>query len=373
MNVRAGQEPTLKRVFPHVLTQLSRRLFITLFFACCALLIGFFPFNVVNWESSFARGVYAQDAPLDLSDLEEREMSDRSREPSILQDSATSSSTDKNASFIPSERTRLLDLLLAGSWIGAILLLGSIIAVSLIIKLCLMLRRSSFMPIQLERDLSTMMSNNAYERALKTAEGNNSFLARIVRAGLKEADQEWRIVEKAIEDEIAYESAALQRRTEPLSLIGNVAPMLGLLGTVLGMVTTFGELAIADAGGRNLANGIYFALVTTVDGLLVAIPILVAHSLLNIRIAKIISETAKKVDNLFTPLKRQKNPTLFELSKNGAKILNENNLPANARSALALRTRGLREVKEEDRQSASVPSQPTQPRPNLSLKDRQKE
>ncbi|MBR2002911.1 MAG: MotA/TolQ/ExbB proton channel family protein, partial [Thermoguttaceae bacterium] len=126
--------------------------------------------------------------------------------------------------------------------------------------------------------------------------------------GLRETDRGWAAVEKGLEDAVAEETAAFYRRTEPLATIGNVAPMLGLLGTVVGMVSTFGELAVADGSGRNLAGGIYFALVTTVDGLLVAIPVLVAHSVLNARGAARFAELVQRLDRLFASSKRLLTP-----------------------------------------------------------------
>ncbi|MCF0233365.1 MAG: MotA/TolQ/ExbB proton channel family protein, partial [Thermoguttaceae bacterium] len=202
------------------------------------------------------------------------------------------------------ENVGFMRLVLAGGWIGAILLVASIIAASLAIRLALAARRKTFLPEDLKTALSSALARGDIGAARKAAEASDSFLGRVAAAGLREADRGWAAVEKAAEDAVADETAACYRRTEPLSTIGNVAPMLGLLGTVLGMVTTFGELAVADAGGRNLANGIYFALVTTVDGLIVAIPALVAHSLLNARFASLISDATAQIDGVFAPLKR---------------------------------------------------------------------
>lgn len=195
-------------------------------------------------------------------------------------------------------------LVLAGGWIGVVLLIASIFAVSLAIRLALALRRNAFLPPTLETELAERLASSDVRGALETAGDDDSFLARVAAAGLREADRGWPAVEKALEDAISEETAAFYRKTEPLATLGNVAPMLGLLGTVVGMVATFGELAASDAGGRNLANGIYFALVTTVDGLIVAIPVLVVHSLLNGRIATLAAETAAKIDRIFAPLKR---------------------------------------------------------------------
>ncbi len=210
------------------------------------------------------------------------------------------------ASFQSSGRAKLLDLAMASGWIGVVLLLASIVAVALIIRLCLLLRRSVFMPDELLRSSAEALSHGNVQRAYELASASDSFFGRATMAGLREADRGWSATEKAIEDAVAFLTAKLFRRSEPLSVIGNVAPMLGLLGTVMGMVSTFGELAVADGSGRNLANGIYFALVTTVAGLLVAIPVLVAHSLVNGRIASLVSETTEAIARTLEPLKRSR-------------------------------------------------------------------
>jgi biopolymer transport protein ExbB len=185
------------------------------------------------------------------------------------------------------------------------LLVASILAVSLAIRLALALRRSVFFSPELETAVADALARNDFAAALAAVEERNDAIAgRVLAAGLRETDRGWAAVEKGLEDAVAEETAAFYRRTEPLATIGNVAPMLGLLGTVVGMVSTFGELAVADASGRNLAGGIYFALVTTVDGLLVAIPVLVAHALLNARGAARFAELVQRLDRLFAPSKR---------------------------------------------------------------------
>ncbi len=296
--------------------------------------------------------LFAQD-DLDLSVLDSN-----STDVSTDQETSADASDDLNATSDSNASSRsgnskTLDLILASGWIGLILLFCSIVAVSLIIRLCLLLRRSVFTPEALAHDLTEAVAGGSYEKARQTAEADASFLGAVAASGLKEVDRGWNAVEKALEDSVAEESAKLYRRTEPLSVIGNVAPMLGLLGTVVGMVETFGELAVADVGGRNLANGIYFALVTTVDGLIVAIPILVAHSLLNSRIASLISAATVSVEKIVEPLKRR---ALSNVTHANAKAVNN--------TAAVSTPVGLREVHPDETTT-------TQTRPTLSLKSRQ--
>lgn len=361
----------LKRIVPCNRVTLTLGLSVALLFIIWTFWSDFAVGEIARSEFHFTQNVYAQDETLDLSELGENNESSASSSESDYSPVTTQEPSDQSSSVASREKTKLIDLILASGWIGVILLLGSIVAVSLIIKICLTLRRSSFAPIQLEQALSTAITNGTYEKALKLTESDDSFMARIVGAGLRETDQEWNVVEKAVEDAIARETAVLYRKTEPLSLIGNVAPMLGLLGTVLGMVTTFGELAVADAGGRNLANGIYFALVTTVDGLLVAIPILVAHSLLNARIAAMVSEATRKIDDLFAPVKRRLRTVPSDLPKRMSAVQHDATVQGCTRNSAAVQVSGLREVKTDESQSSSSSSQPGSSRPSLSLKNRQ--
>ncbi|MBQ2851310.1 MAG: MotA/TolQ/ExbB proton channel family protein [Thermoguttaceae bacterium] len=261
----------------------------------------------------FAAVVLQSDEPLDLSvlDAPPSDAPAPSADVGSGTESGTSAadapSTDATAETAPrdGERSKLLELVLAGGWIGAVLLVASILAVSLAIRLALALRRSAFFSPELETSVADALARNDFAAALAAAEErNDAVVGRVLAAGLRETDRGWAAVEKGLEDAVAEETAAFYRRTEPLATIGNVAPMLGLLGTVVGMVSTFGELAVADGSGRNLAGGIYFALVTTVDGLLVAIPVLVAHSVLNARGAARFAELVQRLDRLFASSKR---------------------------------------------------------------------
>lgn len=291
-------------------------------FAAAVLLaspFGFAPSSLLSPTSPnsvFAAAVSQSDEPLDLSVLDAPPSAPAdvapvspSSAPSADAGSGAENGTPADAASSNAssagERSKLFELVLAGGWIGVVLLVASIIAVSLAIRLALALRRAVFFSPELETAVADALARNDFAAALAAAEErNDAVVGRVLAAGLRETDRGWAAVEKGLEDAVAEETAAFYRRTEPLATIGNVAPMLGLLGTVVGMVSTFGELAVADGSGRNLAGGIYFALVTTVDGLLVAIPVLVAHSVLNARGAARFAELIQRLDRLFASSKR---------------------------------------------------------------------
>jgi biopolymer transport protein ExbB len=115
-------------------------------------------------------------------------------------------------------------------------------------------------------------------------------------------------VEKALEDALAEQSARLFRKVEYLSVIGNIAPMVGLLGTVTGMIIAFQQVASTQgsAGAADLAEGIYQALVTTVVGLIIAIPSLGAFAIFRNRIDELVAEAAYMAQHVFAPLKRRR-------------------------------------------------------------------
>jgi biopolymer transport protein ExbB len=111
-------------------------------------------------------------------------------------------------------------------------------------------------------------------------------------------------VEEAGEDQ----TGRLYRKTEMLGLIGSIAPMLGLTGTVLGMIKAFNKIASSGGMARpdELADGIGQALVTTLMGLVVAIPTMVAFSYFRNRIDSIVAEAGKRVEQIMMPLGRRK-------------------------------------------------------------------
>ena len=106
-------------------------------------------------------------------------------------------------------------------------------------------------------------------------------------------------------------SALRDQGARDLTVIGNIAPMVGLLGTVMGMIMAFQRVAVTQgsAGAADLAEGIYQALVTTVGGLIVAIPSLGAFAIFRNRVDQFVAEVAYLAQQVFIPLKRRSGKT----------------------------------------------------------------
>lgn len=200
----------------------------------------------------------------------------------------------------------LKDILKAGGVIGMLIMLLSVAAVALVVEHIMTIRAPVLMPPGLAEEVHELLASGKVGPADQRCRMQPSFLAHVLGAGLGEVEGGWPAVEKAMEDATAEQSARLFRKIEYLSVIGNIAPMMGLLGTVIGMIVAFREVAATQGAARaaDLAEGIYLALVTTVEGLIVAIPALAAFAVFRNRVDQLVAEVAYVAQHVFTPLKR---------------------------------------------------------------------
>lgn len=202
-------------------------------------------------------------------------------------------------------------VVLSGGVIGSLILLTlvllSMLAVYLIVEQAMTLRKNEVMPTGLADQIRQLLAQGRLQDANDLCRKKPSPLSFILLSGLSELDFGWQAMEKAMEDAVAEQAAKLYRKIEYLSVIGNLAPMCGLLGTVTGMIFAFQQVAVSQgtAGAADLAEGIYSALVTTVAGLLVAIPSLGAFAVLRNRIDQLIAETAYLSQHVFSPVRRR--------------------------------------------------------------------
>ena len=198
------------------------------------------------------------------------------------------------------------EILSAGGIVGIFIVLLSVGAVALVIEHIMTIREPVLMPPGLGDEVREQLAAGRLAAAQQRCRREPSFLAFVLAAGLAETDGGWPAVEKAVEDAAADQSARLFRKIEYLSVIGSIAPMLGLLGTVIGMILAFRKVASTHgaAGAADLAEGIYLALVTTVEGLIVAIPSLAAFAYFRNRVDQLVAETSYMVQHALAPLKR---------------------------------------------------------------------
>ncbi len=219
------------------------------------------------------------------------------------QDGGTNATEAKSDSFF--------QIVFSGGVIGIIivvvLLLLSGLAAYLVFDHLLTIRRSEVLPEGLGEQVRQALVNQDLGAAQRACQQQPSLLSFVLMHGIGELEFGWSAVEKALEESLAEQSARLMRKIEYLSVIANVAPMVGLLGTVTGMIMAFRQVATTQgmASAPQLAQGIYSALVTTVGGLLVAIPAIGAYAIFRNRIDQLIAEAAYAAQHVFGPLRKR--------------------------------------------------------------------
>lgn len=198
------------------------------------------------------------------------------------------------------------ELLRAGGIIGYITIALSVAMVALIVEHLLTIRRATLIPTGFAEKCQPLVANGQLTQAETLCREQTSLLSYVVGVGLQEADLGTASMVKAMEDAVAEQAARLTRKIEYLSLIGVIGPMLGLMGTVWGMIQAFAEFAEKVAPRTSdFAPSISEALVTTMFGLIVAVPAQVAFAMFRNRIDSYIAETAVTAETIIAPLKRK--------------------------------------------------------------------
>lgn len=218
---------------------------------------------------------------------------------------------DPAAKPTPASEETFFSIVFSGGPMGIIIMIAlialSIVTVYLVIDQIITLRRNNVVPADLGENVRQLLSQGRVKEADQLCRSRPCPLAFVLASGMAEIEFGWPAVEKALEETLAEQAAKLYRRIEYLSVIGNLAPMLGLLGTVTGMILAFRQVALSQgsAGASDLASGIYSALVTTVAGLVIAIPALGIFAVFRNRVDQLVAEAAYVSQQVFAPVRRR--------------------------------------------------------------------
>lgn len=170
--------------------------------------------------------------------------------------------------------------------------LCSVISVTIAIERSMSLRRSRVIKKDFLYDVNRLSIQGDIEKAIKLCKTQEVAISRIIQAGLLRAKFGVLEVERAIEAAGAREAALLEANLRGLGVIASLTPMLGLLGTVTGMIKSFSS--IAEAGGQGtpglVAAGISEALIATAAGLVVGIPSLAMYHYFRAKVDKLVNE-----------------------------------------------------------------------------------
>lgn len=188
------------------------------------------------------------------------------------------------------------------------ILVVSVIAMALVVEHLLTIRRSVLMPQGLAEEVHGLIANGAFPHAEQQCKLRPSFLSHLILSGLQEVRLGYSAVEKAMEDASHAESARIFRKVEFLSVVANISTMLGLFGTVVGLVMAFKQVADTQGVARasDLAGGIYLALMTTIEGLVIAIPSVAAYAIFKHRADQLVAETSLMAEYAFSGYKRER-------------------------------------------------------------------
>jgi biopolymer transport protein ExbB len=167
----------------------------------------------------------------------------------------------------------------------------SIIALAVFLERLAFLRRKHLVPERFVRAVTRAWQGGELEVAWRLCHQQDTPLAHILQAGLRKIKEGPQEIERAMEITGSHEASVLEANLRFLGAISNIAPMLGFLGTVTGLITAFNVIAVQGTGDPKLmADGVSEALITTEFGLFVGIPALGAYHLLRAKVDRLLHE-----------------------------------------------------------------------------------
>jgi biopolymer transport protein ExbB len=195
----------------------------------------------------------------------------------------------------------VFEIIKAGGWLMLPIIACSIIATAICVERMLALRISKVAPPQLLGEVWGWIKNNQLDANKIRELKQSSPLGLLFAAGLSNARHGREIMKESLEESAAVAVHGMERYLNALGTVAVVAPMLGLIGSVLGIMNVFNEIRFHGTGDPGvLAGGISEALITTASGLLVAVPTTIMHRFFNGRITTLVlmleQETLKLVD-----------------------------------------------------------------------------
>jgi len=222
---------------------------------------------------------------------------------------AGGASAQDGANYVPPEaQITVGNILKWGGWIGIVIILHSVAAVALIIEHFMNVKRDKIVPPEIVDEIEALFEEEEYQEALELCESTPNFLTNILAAGLPKLNAGFDTMKQIMSEQAAIEATKLHQKISYLALIGNMAPMWGLFGTVSGMIGAFAK--IVELGPKvtpkDLALGVQQALITTFEGLFVAMPCMMFFFLFRNRVVSIINELTAVADDMVERFRPQR-------------------------------------------------------------------
>jgi biopolymer transport protein ExbB len=199
------------------------------------------------------------------------------------------------------------EMILAGRYMMIPITIASLVGLTVIIERMLVLRQGRVIVPEIAEAVETLSASKDLSVAYAICQRRPGPFANVVMAGLDHADNDWTIIRDVLEESGRQEATRLTRRLGILETVAAVSPLLGLLGTVLGMIRVFATISLAGLGNpETMSSGISEAMVTTAAGLIIGIPALVAHNWLNGRADRIIFDLEFYSSKVLDTLRRRR-------------------------------------------------------------------
>jgi len=203
----------------------------------------------------------------------------------------------------------MFEIVKSGGLFMAPIILSSVIAAAIFLERLWTLQAKRVLPLDLVDKVWRWVESEQLQEKHIVALEQNSPLGRILAAGLANRNRDRTIIKEAIEDTGRHVVHELERFINALGTIGSIAPLLGLLGTVSGMIHTFNSITDQGVGNPQvLAGGISEALVSTAAGLVVAIPSVVAYRYLRTRVEHLVVQMEKEAMKLVQAIDKHQGP-----------------------------------------------------------------
>lgn len=204
-------------------------------------------------------------------------------------------------------RITLWWMLEKGGVINWMILAMSVVAVIMTIYLLMTVTTSREVPQQLVKRAQAQIRAGDLRGAYEMCEGRDELFARVLEAGLRRGGHDRYVIQEAMESEGERGATALWQRISYLNNIGAIAPLMGLLGTVWGMIRAFSGIAFENSAAKGLvmAEGVAQAMITTACGLMLAIPALLVYYYLRGRVIKIVADVEAEASEIIELLARR--------------------------------------------------------------------
>lgn len=197
------------------------------------------------------------------------------------------------------ESTNMLEWIIETSgWIGGILLILSIYFVATVVRMFLELRSQVTLPLEIVEECENLLKGRDVQGVYKVVKADDSFFSNVMAAGMTELQHGLSEAREAIDRVSDAQIVEMEKKISMLAVLGTLGPMIGLLGTLKGMIASFSVIAMSDTQMKasEVAGGISEALVLTFEGVALSVPAIYFYALFRNRIASLSTEATLFAD-----------------------------------------------------------------------------